>query len=91
MTTYKFGNHAVRSERWRYIRYEDGGEELYDHDADPLEWKSLAGDPQFASIKTEHARWLPTINRPAVETAPAPEKKLQDQKETLTRSRLSRR
>ncbi|MEY2881554.1 MAG: Choline-sulfatase [Verrucomicrobiota bacterium] len=71
VTTYKFGNHAVRSERWRYIRYEDGGEELYDHDADPLEWKNLAGDAQFAAIKTEHARWLPTLNRPAVETAPA--------------------
>jgi len=28
------GNHAVRSQRWRYIRYNDGTEELYDHDKD---------------------------------------------------------
>ena len=29
MTTFGPGNHAVRSDRWRYIRYADGGEELY--------------------------------------------------------------
>ena len=69
--TYKFGNHAVRSERWRYIRYEDGGEELYDHDADPREWTNLAGEPRFAVVKAEHARWLPAVNRPAVATAGA--------------------
>jgi arylsulfatase A-like enzyme len=73
--TYKFGNHAVRSERWRYIRYEDGGEELYDHDADPLEWNNLAGEARFAAVKAEHAQWLPKINRPAVETtSPSPKK-----------------
>lgn len=25
------GNHTIRSDRWRYIHYGDGGEELYDH------------------------------------------------------------
>lgn len=74
VTTYKFGNHAVRSERWRYIRYEDGGEELYDHDADPLEWKNLADDPKFAEVKAEHARWVPQNNRAPVETPLAPKK-----------------
>ena len=29
------GNHAVRSRDWRYIRYADGSEELYDMQADP--------------------------------------------------------
>ena len=37
LTTKAFQNHALRTERWRYIRYADGSEELYDHDADPLE------------------------------------------------------
>ena len=31
-------NHAVRDQRWRYIRYADGSEELYDHQTDPNEW-----------------------------------------------------
>ena len=36
-----YGNTAVRDERWRYIRYNDGAEELYDHQTDPNEWKNL--------------------------------------------------
>jgi arylsulfatase A-like enzyme/sucrose-6-phosphate hydrolase SacC (GH32 family) len=53
------GNHAVRSDRWRYIRYNDGTEELYDHNNDPWEWKNLAGDSQYASVIAEHKRWVP--------------------------------
>jgi len=37
LTTHGLGNHALRDERWRYIRYADGGEELYDHENDPNE------------------------------------------------------
>jgi arylsulfatase A-like enzyme len=59
LTTHGKGNHAVRTERWRYIRYADGSEELYDHEADPQEWKNLASDPNLASIKTELAGHLP--------------------------------
>ena len=53
------GNHAVRSERWRYIHYSDGSEELYDHDQDPWEWKNLAQDPQYEKVIAEHKSWLP--------------------------------
>lgn len=59
LTTHGRQNHAVRSERWRYIRYRDGGEELYDHQADPMEWTNLADDPQHAQVKRELAAWLP--------------------------------
>lgn len=64
VTTHGRNNHAVRSERWRYIRYEDGSEELYDHDKDPLEWKNLASQTEFSSVKEELKRWLPTTNAP---------------------------
>ena len=57
-------NHAVRSERWRYIRYNDGTEELYDCDNDPHEWTNLAGDPRFDSIKRKLAKWLPKNDAP---------------------------
>ena len=43
LTTHGQGNHAVRTEKWRYIRYADGGEELYDEGKDPFEWTNLAG------------------------------------------------
>jgi arylsulfatase A-like enzyme len=59
LTTHGRGNHALRSERWRYIRYADGGEELYDHANDPHEWTNLAGKPEFAAVQAELANFLP--------------------------------
>ena len=35
----------------RYIRYEDGSEELYDHANDPHEWVNLAGSTAYETIK----------------------------------------
>lgn len=63
--TYECGNHAVRSERWRYIRYNDGSEELYDHSTDPNEWTNLATRPELAAVKAELARSLPPYDAPA--------------------------
>jgi hypothetical protein len=64
LTTYLFNNHAVRTEQWRYIRYHDGGEELYDESKDPLEWTNLAGKPRYASLKAALARHFPKVNTP---------------------------
>jgi arylsulfatase A-like enzyme len=64
ITTFHKDNHAVRTERWRYIRYADGGEELYDHDADPHEWTNLAGVAQFAEVKEKLRKLLPAVNKP---------------------------
>lgn len=52
------GNHAVRSDRWRYISYSDGAEELYDHSNDPWEHDNLASDPQWLQVMAEHRKWL---------------------------------
>ncbi len=64
LTTHLRGNHALRSERWRYIRYNDGTEELYDHDQDPMELRNLSGDSQYTQIKADLARWLPKADAP---------------------------
>lgn len=66
LTTQGFGNHAVRTEKWRYIRYADGSEELYDEIADPLELENLAGRPEMTQVKSELAAALPSVNSPAV-------------------------
>jgi arylsulfatase A-like enzyme len=66
VTTYKRGNHSVRSERWRYTRYSDGTEELYDHLEDPLEWENLAERPGCEGVKGALARWLPEADAPGV-------------------------
>ena len=47
ISTYGRGNHSVRTKRWRYIRYADGSEELYNHDYDPNEWTNLAKQPSM--------------------------------------------
>jgi arylsulfatase A-like enzyme len=64
ITTHNHDNHGVRSERWRYIRYADGAEELYDMQVDPHEWRNLAGDPEYADALSEHKRWLPQKSLP---------------------------
>lgn len=48
--TWKRGNHSIRSEHWRYTRYREGGEELYDQRSDQFEWTNLAGDPRFEDV-----------------------------------------
>lgn len=64
LTTFGRNNHAIRSEDWRYIRYRDGSEELYDRRKDPNEWTNLAANPQYTTKKAELAQWLPKVNAP---------------------------
>jgi arylsulfatase A-like enzyme len=72
VTTHGRNNHSVRTEQWRYIRYADGSEELYDHDADPDEWINLAAKPEHATLKDDLAKRLPEKN---VFDAPSQKKK----------------
>ncbi len=44
---------SVRTRRWRYILYNNGDEELYDHDNDEYEWTNLATNPRHAAVKQE--------------------------------------
>lgn len=64
ITTHNPGNHSVRSERWRYIRYADGSEELYDHFRDPNEWSNLADNPEYIEVIDKLSTWLPSDDAP---------------------------
>ncbi len=66
ITTHNLGNHGVRTTQWRYIRYADGSEELYDMAADPHEWTNLAGRAEHRGTIAELSNWLPRVNRPPV-------------------------
>ncbi len=62
LTTHGKNNHALRSSRYRYIRYADGSEELYDHDEDPMEYNNMADKADLQKVKQEFSKWLPKIN-----------------------------
>lgn len=62
LTTHGVGNHTLRSERYRYIRYADGGEELYDHIQDPHEWTNLANNAEYRELKEKLSKFLPARN-----------------------------
>ena len=51
---------SVRDERYRYIRYSDGTEEIYDYATDPYEWINRSSDPSVESIRERLARYIPT-------------------------------
>ena len=62
LTTYGMNNHAVKANGFRYIRYEDGGEELYNHNTDPNEWTNLANNPDYKDEIDALKQYLPTTN-----------------------------
>lgn len=63
ITTWHYKNHAVRGPRWRYIRYRDGSEELYNHHQDPSEHNNVAENPKYSKIKQRLAKYLPKKNQ----------------------------
>ena len=58
---------SIRTEKWRYIRYIDDSEELYNHTQDPEEWHNLAGEEKFVGIKAQLAARLPENPAPCLE------------------------
>jgi arylsulfatase A-like enzyme len=58
ISTWGAGNHSLRHADWRYTRYRDGAQELYDHRRDPRERENLAGRAESAAVIAELAPWL---------------------------------
>lgn len=62
ITTFGMNNHTVKSQRFRYIQYEDGGEEFYDHNDDPNEFTNHANDPKYKDEINTLKGYLPKTN-----------------------------
>ena len=61
LTSFDVGNFSVTGAHWRYLRYADGSEELYDSVNDPHEWTNLAGRPDVRAIQQMMAAKIPVI------------------------------
>ena len=61
------GNCSLRDEQYRYTRYFDGSEELYDHQLDPYEWTNLAYERAFDDVRAHYASLLPEESVPTME------------------------
>lgn len=44
-------HYSIRSKQYRYIVCRNGEEELYDHFSDPNEWRNIARDEKYKSVK----------------------------------------
>ena len=67
-TSFGPGNYSIRSERYRYIHYNDGSEEFYDHSNDPHEWNNLIEKPELFSQIEEHRAHKPGQFHPVLGT-----------------------
>ncbi|MEM7675721.1 MAG: sulfatase-like hydrolase/transferase [Myxococcota bacterium] len=72
ITSHGPGNHGIRSNKWRYIRYTDETEELYDQINDPKNFYNLANNPEYKDVIEELAKWIP---KKEAETHPPEERK----------------
>ena len=59
ITSWKQNSFAVQNENYRYIRYSDGSEELYDSINDPNEWTNLADKTELAEVKQRLDAFIP--------------------------------
>ncbi len=57
-------SHAISDERYRFIRYGNGFEELYDLKEDPHEYDNLIDDPRLAAVKVRLEAGVPVSPAP---------------------------
>ena len=61
LTVFDRGNYSLRDQRYRFIQYADGSEELYDLVEDPSEWQNLSGSKDLSSVLIEFRNELATF------------------------------
>lgn len=64
-TSFGPGNYAIVSERYRFVQYNNGSEEFYDHKNDPHEWYNVVDRPEYAKTIEMHRRQVP-VQRHAI-------------------------
>lgn len=69
ITSYDFGEFSIRTQRWRYTRYIDGSEELYDHTKDEKEWHNLASFPKYQGVIRKMQKHIPKNPTPLKKTS----------------------
>ena len=74
----------MNDEIWRFTRYKDGTEELYNMQQDPMEWKNLIRLKEKENIEAKNSleKWIPksiapdlphnrqTVNDPGIIVTP---------------------
>ncbi|WP_373516711.1 sulfatase [Pricia sp.] len=58
-TSFGPGNYAIVSDGYRFIQYNDGSEEFYDHGNDPHEWYNVINEPKYAETIDRHRAQVP--------------------------------
>ncbi|MGL4632290.1 MAG: sulfatase [Leadbetterella sp.] len=66
LTAQEPGNFSIRDSKFRYIRYQNGDQELYDERIDPFEWKNLANNASYKNIMIAMDKKIPKTWKPAV-------------------------
>ncbi len=64
ITTANQNNHAIVTDKYRFIQYADASQELYNIQNDPNEWINLASLANYKTIITDLKKWLPKVNLP---------------------------
>jgi hypothetical protein len=58
-TSFGPGNYTIVSEGYRYIAYNDGEEEFYNHSKDPYEWENVVADTVYQTLIEEYRKYVP--------------------------------
>jgi len=66
-------HYSLRTRDFRYTRYNNGFEELYDHRKDPYEWDNLVEKPELAAVRMQFRRKLDAMTGLSVGELPPPE------------------